>query len=462
MAEELAVIVDTLSNRMSSAALQLRQSTEYYEASYRLKSIGISTPPEMRCLTAAIGWPRMYVDSIEERLDIQSFRLAGSSKEIERLTEWWQVNGLDEESSMAHLDALIYSHAYVTIAAPGEDDIPGIPIIRAEAPTNMYAEVDPRTRKVTHALRVYEVDAADETRRATLYQPNVTTFLKQLGTTWQLDGDPVVHNLGVVPVVPLINRARLSDPDGRSEITPEIRSFTDAAGRTMMNLQAAAELMAVPQRVLFGVEAEDITGSGSRAEVMDAYLARILTLENEAGKAFQFSAADLRNFTEVLDQLAKHVASYTGLPPQYLSFSSDNPASAEAIKSAESRLVKKCERKSRMFGGSWEQVMRIATKVMDGDVPAEMNRLETVLADPATPTYASVADAVTKLYAGGLGVIPKERARIDLGYSDEERKEMKKFDDEDPIGRLNALVGAPAGPAPVKATPGDNSNAPKK
>jgi hypothetical protein len=432
---------------LTNASGHMTESGQYYDATYRLKTVGLSTPPEMRCLTAAIGWPRMYLDSLEERLDVEGFRLAGKSDSIEEMHDWWQANGLDEESGLAHLDALIYGRSYVTVAAPGPGDEPGVPIIRVESPLNMYAETDPRTRRVTRAVRLYQRPGEVMYQWATLYLPDVTVPLKHEGGSWQLDGKIVRHKLGVVPVVPIYNRERLADRDGRSEITPELRSFTDAAARTMMNMQAAAELMAVPQRILFGVNAEDLIDPETGVSTLDTYLARIIALENEAGKAFQFTAAELRNFTEVLDQLAKHVASYTGLPPQYLSFQSDNPASAEAIKSSESRLVKKCERKQRMYGGSWEQVMRLADQVIKGSVDVELNRLETMWRDPATPTFASKADAVTKLYANGQGIIPKERARIDLGYTNDERAEMKEWDEDeqdDAVKALASVVGMPA------------------
>jgi hypothetical protein len=295
--------------------------------------------------------------------------------------------------------------------------------------------------------------------------PNETIPLIFNGQHWIADGPPIKHRLGIVPVVPLYNRERLSDRQGTSEITPEIRSFTDAAARTVMNMQAAAELMAVPQRVFFGVRPEEIAGSGSEREVLDAYLARFLAFEDDTAKGMQFSAADLRNFTEVLDQLAKHVASYTGLPPQYLSFQSDNPASAEAIKSSESRLVKKCERKARMFGGAWEEVMRLGKLVLGDEVSTDMQRLETMWRDPSTPTYASKADAVTKLFAAGQGVIPKERARIDLGYTTAEREEMKKWDEDDKDELTKLLkASAPAttpGPGGSASKPGTSQSAPR-
>jgi hypothetical protein len=470
VADPLPKQVEDLSTCITNAKTELKRSASYYDATHRLETIGISTPPEMRKLTAAVGWPRMYLDAIEERLDIEDFRLSGKAEADEELREWWQSNDMDEESGLCHLDAMIYGRSYVTVAAPDEEagDDPKIPLIRVESPLHFYAETDPRTRRITRALRLYEKHNHPEEAWATLYLPDQTiSLVRDLNTNGQWRPDGIVqHDLGQVPVVALHNRERLADRDGRSEITPELRTFTDAAARTVMNMQSAAELMALPQRVLFGVDAESIAGSGSSREILDAYMARIIAIENEMGKAFQFSAADLRNFVEVLEELAKHVASYTGLPPQYLTFSSDNPASAEAIKSSESRLVKKCERKARMFGGSWERVMRLAKLIMDGSVPEEWRRLETVWRDPSTPTYAAKADAAAKLYANGNGIIPLEQARIDMGYSAEQREQMKEWDDEAPQAQLSTMLGAafprpgqpPAPGQPADPRAGQNPN----
>lgn len=400
-------------------------------------------------LVSAIGWPRVYVDALEERLDVEGFRLAGQSYTDERLWGWWQGNNLDVESSLAHLEALIHGVSYVTISAPGKLDDPDVPVIRVESPTSMVVDIDPRTRKVRRALRLY-VDELDPSQdAATLYLPNETLYLvrKQGAARWQVESR-VRHMLGVVPVVPIINRERLSDRVGRSEITPEVRSMTDAAARIMMNLQATAELMAVPQRLLFGVAQEEFAANPDNpGAVLEAYYARILAFENESGRAEQFQAAELRNFVEALGELAKHVASYTGLPPQYLSFQTDNPASAEAIRSSESRLVKKSERKARMFGAAWEEVLRIAMLIMDGKIAKNAHRMETIWRDPATPTFAAKADAINKLYANGQGVIPLEQARIDLGYSAEQRRQMREWDKQNPTAQLNALLAGPASPA---------------
>ena len=95
-----------------------------------------------------------------------------------------------------------------------------------------------------------------------------------------------------------------------------------------------------------------------------------------------------------------------GLPPHYFGWSDANPASADAIRSAETRLVKRAERRQRSFGEAWEEVMRLGYIVTRGQLPDGAVMLETVWRDPATPTVAQTADALTKL-AVGLQIPPR-------------------------------------------------------
>jgi hypothetical protein len=419
------------------------------------------------------------VDAIAERQEVEGFRMGGTDEADAKLWDWWQANNLDIEATLGHTDSLIYGRSYITVAAPDEDDPgvePDVPIIRVEPATSLYAEIDPRTREVTEAIRAIYTEDQSELISTTLYLPDETLqwVRKPTGESyygWNYkDGNRdygwrlvsrVRHELGMVPVIPLPNRTRLSDLYGSSEITPELRSVTDAAARILMDMQGTAELMAIPQRLIFGVKPEDLGVNPETGEKLyDAYMARILGFEDADAKAQQFSAAELRNFVDALDALDRKAAAYTGLPPQYLSFSSENPASAEAIKSSEARLVKKTERKNKIFGGAWEQAMRVAHKVMNGSVPSDMYRMETVWRDPSTPTYAAKADAAVKLFGNGMGVIPKERARIDMGYSITEREEMRAWDKEDnPMGQLLSMYGPAGPPKPQAVDPQDDSPA---
>lgn len=454
---------DSMLNAFEEARRPLSDNTAYYESQRRPTAIGIATPPSMQQLLANVGYPRLYVNAIADRLALEGFRLGGADKADDILWDWWQANDLDVEALLGFTDALVHGRSYITVAAPdpvldvGVD--PTVPIIRCEPATALHAEIDPRTRTVTKAIRAVYDTAGNEVIAATLYLLNSTTsWSKDKEGSW-VQTQAINHGMEMVPVIPVTNRTRLSDLLGTSEITPELRSVTDAAARIMMNLQGTAELMAVPQRLLFGVKPEELgVNPETGQQLYDAYIARILAFENDEAKAQQFTAAELRNFTEALQEIAKQAASYTGLPPQYLSAQSDQPASAEAIKASESRLVKNVERKAKIFGGAWEQAMRVAYKVMNpgGEIPPEYFRMETIWRDPSTPTYAAKADAAAKLYANGLGVIPKRRARMDMGYSVVEIEEMEKWDEkESPMGLLGAVAtpGAPPGTAPTQDAP---------
>lgn len=448
---ETSRLAQDLLSEFTESQTDLDENVLYYESKKRPMAIGLATPPEMRHLLAAIGWCRVYLDSLEERLDIEGFRLAGGEAD-ERLWSWWQYNNLDEWSGLGHLESFIHGRAYITISSPDPND-PTMdqdkPLIRVESATTMWADVDPRTQRVTRAVRVVRnADETLDTTRLTIYLPNSTIGLVRSDGATMTEWDEewrVDHNLGVVPVVPLLNRARIAEWYGKSEITEELRSVTDAAARILMNMQATAELMAIPQRLLFGVSKEQLLGSGPDAmSSFQAYIARILAIDADGATAHQFSAAELRNFVDAIEVLAKEAAKYTGLPPQYLAFSSENPASAEAIRSSETRLVKKAERKQRIFGAAWEQAMRIAMLIMDKTLPTDAHRLETVWRDPATPTFAAKADAVVKLVsantASGEQLLPNEQARIELGYSVEQRRQMRTWDKQSPRRTLNELL----------------------
>lgn len=434
-------------NLFQERTQDLADNTAYYESERRPDAIGVTVPTNMQRLLAHVGYPRLYINAIAERQELEGFRLGDADEADEELWDWWQANDLDVEAPLGHTDALVHGRSYITVSKPDPNIDPGVdpevPIIRVEPPTNLYAQIDPRTRKVTQAIRAIYDEEGNEIIASTLYLPNNTVIWNRENGQWVQVAN-IAHNLEQVPVVPIPNRTRLSDLYGTTEITPELRSVTDAAARTLMLMQATAELMGVPQRLLFGVKPEDLGVDPETGQTLfDAYLARILAFEDHEAKAQVFSAAELRNFVEALDALDRKAAAYTGLPPQYLTFSSENPASAEAIRSSESRLVKTVERKNKIFGGAWEEAMRLAYKVMrGGEIPPEYYRMETIWRDPSTPTYAAKADAATKLYNNGAGVIPKERARIDMGYTVREREEMRKWDEEEnPLGLMGTVFG---------------------
>src|SRR5690606_27531093 len=137
---------------------------------------------------------------------------------------------------------------------------------------------------------------------------------------------------------------------------------------------------------------------------------------------------DLRNFHESIKLLAQVASQVLALPPHYMGFATTNPPSADAIRSSEAQLVKRCERKQSVFGGAWEEVMRIAARIAGVEGDADLRLLETVWRNPATPTVAQRADAAVKLYTAGIATL--EQAREDVGYTPAQRIDMAQQDAE--------------------------------
>lgn len=453
--EVVEITLDDAIQEFEAAQQDFRSSAEYYNSEARDLAVGIATPPQLRKLLAQVGIPRLYVHAITDRLALEGFQLGTTAEADEDMWAWFKANSLDTQAALAHIDALVYGRAYITVAQPGEDDknnpllVPDIPIIQVESPLALYAEVDPRTNTVQWAIRVVKNNDGD-TVAATLYLMDRTELYIDNEGELELD-ESVAHGLGVVPVIPIVHRQSLTDTYGTSIITPEIKSITDAISRAMMNMQTASELMATPQRIIFGASAEEINGDALTG--LELYTSSYIYVDDPAGRAMQLPAAELRNYTEAMEFMLKMAASYTGLPPQYLSFSTDNPASAEAINASETRLVRTCEMVSHEFGDAWERAMRIALIVMGQQLTLDHFRLETLWRDPSTPTMAAKADAVAKLYANGTGIIPLEQARIDMGYTSEQRKKMQEWDAQNPMNQLGAMYGNQPGVKPNETEP---------
>lgn len=420
-ADELATVV-RLSQSLMDAQNALVTSHAYYEGEQRLRQLGLAVPPALQQFLTIVNWPRMTADGIEERLDIEGFRFPGVDEADDELWRIWQDNNLDEESQLAHLDALIYGRSYVCVGA-NEDDW-DTPLVTVESPFELVHESDARTRRVSAALRLYDV-VDGRAQSGTLYLPGATVWLAwDSGRGWWVEADRDDHELGVVPVVPLVNRSRASNRAGVSEMT-DVIPLTDAAARTLTNLQLAQETHSVPQRFVLGATAGDfVDQQGQPLTKWEAYFNSVWALANEQAKVGQLAASDLTNLTSTVEHYARMASGVSALPPNYFGLAADDAASADAIRSREARLVKRCERKQVAWSGAWEQAMRLVLLVATGGEDADARRLQTLWRDPATPTKAQQSDAAVKLVQAG--VLPREGAWDDLRFSPARQERLRE------------------------------------
>ena len=119
------------------------------------------------------------------------------------------------------------------------------------------------------------------------------------------------------------------------------------------------------------------------------------------------------------------LAAEAAIPPSYLGFQTDNPASADAIRQMEARLVKRAERRQAQFGRAWTDAMQIALMVRDGSIPLEASEIRPIWRDAATPTRAAAADEAVKLIAAGVLLPDSEVTYNRIGLSDSDKQVLK-------------------------------------
>ena len=464
--DEKALMV-RLSTSLSKRAKHDARMDAYYEGRQRLDQIGLAVPPELRRFETVVNWPRAVVDEVARRLDVRGFVMPGEDDASEVLREGWEVNNLDSDAPLLSQETMITGRGFVTVGANEDDE--GHPLIRVEPSRQMAATVDARTRQMLGLLRSYK--DADRARRRTLMLPNSTVWLRMSTSGWRVE-DRDDHGLGRVPAVMFLNRRRPGEWWGESEMT-DVIPITDAAARTLTNLQVAQEGLAVPGRYIFGVDPSKMVDAktGKPVPVWEAYYTALMVHANSDARAGQFTAADLKNFTETVNHYGQLAASVSGLPIRYFVVSTTNPAAEGAIRADESRLVKNAERKQTDWGDGWGWVMGLYVRLRTNKWP-ETNRISTLWFDPGTPTFSQRADAVQKL-AGGRPLLSRRGAWTELGWSKPRMDTEQAYFDaesEDPyvtalaakdVAALAAVAPVPPvtppmahGPAPVPAVVG--------
>jgi hypothetical protein len=416
-----------LDKRLAMEIPALDRLDRYMEGEQPLKYMAKAMEDEIgdRVHQLIINILRYGAEAYENRLDVEGFRYRGASSSDEELWRMWQANGLDEQSQQGHLDSIGLSRTYAIVGSGDEDDAD--PLVTVESPFQVFAERDPRTRRVSAAIKRWaEGESNDQVQRSTLYLPNSTESFAFFRGAWWSTGPADEHELGRVPVVPLVNNPRILRPDGRSEFS-DVIEIADALNKMATDMMISGEYHAMPRRWATALTADDfVDKDGNPIGVWSRDAGRLWATESKETKFGQFNETDLKVFHESMKLLIQIGSQLLALPPHYTSFVGENPTSADAIRSSETQLVKRVERKHTYLGGAWEDVQRLVLRFKTGKWDPAALSLETVWRDPSTPTVAQQSDAVVKKVQAGI--IPIEQAREDLGYTQEQRDRMLEMD----------------------------------
>lgn len=440
-----------------------RKYRDYFRAVQTLRNTSVMAPPELRQdYFTSIPFCRMACQVLSERIEMDSVTALDSDNKVDQeqtdhLRAILRMLGGSDFVNSAHLSAMEYGRSYlVPTGTDREDGLPGVQLVPG---SHMVHAVDPYTGEIVEALRVY---GPGRTLRA-WYTPEATYYLAPgpgaAGSP--VDGYVVTQKIptanGRIAVFPLICRDEVINPWGRPEAKDAYR-LQDAACRIATDLTIASATMSVPPLILFGVEAEDFAPKDQEGNPVvddqgnpvpgptssELYMSRILTISDPAAKLAQAASAQLQNFTTALNSITRQAAAVLGIPQSVFGVASDaNPASGDAQRQDDDRLIRRAEQLTRGWEPGWIALFEYLAELNGSKVDVVIRWV-----DPRLPNLASRADAVLKL-AGirtedGRPLYSWKELRQMLGDSDED---IEAAETQWELDHIRGLISTPA-PAP--------------
>lgn len=419
---EIATI-DRLRQAWESQNSDDERNLRYYLGKQLVEQLGMMIPPAMRKFLVIANWPRVVVDTLRSRQRLRSFMIAGEDTANEQLAAMRRASNFDAHLAMFNTDVLVYGRGFLSC---GAREGSRLPLVRAESPRQMAAEVDVRTETMTAAARFYGVNrqTGETPTDVTLYLPDVTVWVTEdTGGRW-VEVDRNQHNLGRVPMVMHLNRRMSGSWAGETEMA-DIIPITDSAARSLTNLQFTQEAHGFPRKYMTGVERKDfIDANGKAISAFEAYADVIHTLTNAQAKIGQLDASDLKNFETAMQIYGSQASIVTGFPSRYFGHFTSNPPNEASMKADEAQLVAHVEDINTQQGVTLGWLGGLAWRFMTGEW-LDDNAVTVDWHDPSTPTVAQREDALSKRRAAG--VLSREGYWDELGWSDPRKAKERAY-----------------------------------
>ena len=304
----------------------------------------------------------LVVDAHRERLQVQGIRIGDNRGGDTDAWDWWQRNRLDAESQIAHTESLVKGLAYVLVwpdpderRARGHDRVgaPGRGRDRARQELEAAGRAQalarrrrPLPRRAVPARRHLQVPLGAEGGRVQrrLLGPVAQWTRDEIpGEPW-----PVRNPLGVIPIVPIVNRPRLAGTvldahgrpipgvvgpdDGQSEIAM-VMSNQDAINKLRADTINASDFASFRQRWIKNWEIEIDEKTGQPVEPFRAAVDRLWMLpppdpedpnppKVELG---EFEQTDLAPIIAGIQMEVQHLGAISRTPYHYLLPQSGQP-----------------------------------------------------------------------------------------------------------------------------------------
>ena len=386
----------------------------------------------------------VVVDVVVERLEVIGFD--GSDEELSAYAwDIWQSNRMDQTQITTHLDAVLKGDSYILVSW---DEGKERPRLEFQSPDVIIPHYNPATRMIDMVSKkwVDELPSSNSetvTRMNWYFPDRIEKYFAKGSGVWQKFQEenetewpqPWVDKSGDPLGVAILHfRSKPgSDDFGMSELVNVI-PMQDILNKSLLDLIQILDTQAFPGRWL-----RDIKASSSTFKVTpgNAWSVKSDNPE-EPGELGQFDEADLEGPLRAIETLLQHIAAGSRTPQHLFQVGGGAP-SGEALKVAESGLVKKVKQRQVSFGNSWEDVIRLANRLEgtfgSGMVGADDATLSTIWEDPETRNEKEHLEGIA-IRLNELG-IPRQQAWREAGYTEKDIETMLKEKEEERVTETN-------------------------
>lgn len=332
------------------------------------------------------NFARTVVDSVLNRLEIANvFGTTDSANE--EINKIWETNDLVLDADEIHRRALVYGNAYAIVWT----DVNGKTTIDYNSPLNtvvIYDDENPRIKRFGAKLWQSEDSQGKKIAKLNMYYPNRIEKYAAFGEIENIVSaasfklvETIENPWGEVPIFHFRTAKQYGRPEHADAFGPQ-----DAINKLIVTHMTTVDYQGAPQRYA-------LSGGGNSAEFEDfeddaAVADNLGKLRNGPGelwylkgvsKVGEFSPADHKVFTEPVRDFVRSMASITNTPLHYFEKTGNVP-SGEALRTAESPLLKKVEDRQISFGNTWRDMFRFVLKVegIDSDVQVKWQSVESM------------------------------------------------------------------------------------
>ena len=391
-AEDAALFVQCASKWDSRRESNATRSI-YFDGEAALKDFGISLPPQMRSISAALGWHGKGVRAVTDRSRFEGVVSASGSEDPFEMEQILADNQFRSEYPQAKVSSAVHGCSFLTVSMDS-----GQPMIHAVSADTGAGIWDTKRRLLKAFLEIVEIDEQKRPSLMVLYTPEraITVAIDQ--------GKPVVvdvvrNPLGRVTVFALPYNPELRRPLGHSRISRASMYFADAALRTIVRAEVSAEFYSAPEYFLFGADVSGFAGDDKWTALMGRIKA--WDYDSVAGEAaptlHRFNGASPQPHT---DQLRMWQALFADDQDLEVTFAdSSNPSSADAIFAAKESLITVTEDANGRWDAAAVQALQTAVMLRDDirELTPELRQLSIRSTDPRIVSPTGRADAYTKI-----------------------------------------------------------------